>query len=42
MAIIQVTRLGPRFAVLQDQTVASTHDTRGQAISAAIALKENN
>lgn len=42
MAIIQVARLGDKFAVLEDSTVVSHHDTRGQAIKAAIQYKEQN
>ena len=42
MAIIQVARAGTRFAVLADSNVISTHETRGQAIKAAITYKENN
>ena len=42
MSIIQVAHQGTRFAVMDGQDTASTHDTRWQAIAAAIRYKENN
>ena len=42
MSIIQVARQGTHFAVMDGQDTVSTHNTRGQAIAAAIRYKENN
>ena len=42
MSIIQVSMVGNQFAVLEDQTVVSRHNSRGEAIKAAIQYKENN
>ncbi len=42
MAIYQVTRVGTRFGVLEDNNLVpgSLCDTRGEAIAKAIELKE--
>lgn len=44
MAIIQVSRIGERFAVLEDGTVIpnSYRETRGEAMRFALDYKENN
>jgi|AntRauTorcE11898_2_1112593.scaffolds.fasta_scaffold09096_4 hypothetical protein len=42
MSIIQVVRQGTHFAVRDGQNTVSVHNTRGQAINAAIRYKENN
>lgn len=44
MAIIQVTRVGNKFAVQEDGNIIPglSFDTRGQAIAAAVQYKENN
>ena len=44
MAIIQVSQIGDRFVVLEDNNVipGSYSDTRGEAVKFAIDYKENN
>ena len=44
MSIIQVSRVGDKFAVLEDGTVIpnSTSDTRGEAVKFALNYKANN
>ena len=42
MAIIQVAHQGTRFAVMDGQDIVSVHNTRGQAITAAILYRVNN
>lgn len=44
MTIIQVARVGTKFAVQEDgNTIPGlSFDTRGQAIAASIEYKENN
>lgn len=44
MSIIQVSRVGSKFAVLEDGTVIpnSQSDTRGEAVKFAIEHKKNN
>ena len=44
MAIIQVARVGTKFAVQEDgHTIPGlSFDTRGQAVAAAIQYKDNN
>ena len=40
--IYQVSRLGNRFTVLVDGVASTTFATRGEAIKAALAMKESN
>lgn len=42
MAIYQVTRVGTRFGVMENGVVVLTRDTRGEAITEALKLKEGN
>ena len=42
MSIIQVIRQGTHFAVRDGQNTVSVHNTRGQAITAAILYRVNN
>lgn len=42
MAIYQVSPLGTRFTVLVDGVASGSFDTRGEAIQAALLMKESN
>lgn len=44
MSIIQVARVGTKFAVQEDGNIIPglSFDTRGQAVAAAVQYKENN
>lgn len=40
MAIYQVSKIGTRYTVLVDGVPSKTFDTRGEAIQAALVMKE--
>lgn len=40
--MVQVSRIGNRFTVLVDGVAGKPFDTRGEAIAAALKLKENS
>jgi hypothetical protein len=40
--MVQVSRIGNRFTVLVDGVAGKSFDTRGEAIKAALKLKENS
>ena len=42
MAIYQVAHQGSGFTVLVDGNAQGTYETRGEAVKAALDMKENN
>lgn len=38
--MFQVSRLGSKFTVLVNGIASGSHDTRGQAVAAALTMKE--